>query len=156
MKKSSRGFTLLELIIAGAMIAVLTAFSIPAYQHHVLGKNRALARTTLTELALLQEAYALQHDAYATSLNTLLGDGHSNANSFFLSRDGTKSMTLHGNGSSVYEFAMQDASHSAYTLNATAVGTQVRDRQCKRLALDSKGQRSAVSANGEGAAACWQ
>lgn len=155
MKRSTSGFTFLELLITGVMITVLASFAIPAYQDHVIRKNRALARTTLVELSLQQEAYALQHQAYATGFDVLLGSNHSSRSSFYLSRDRKKSSSLDGNGRSIYKFELADADNSAFTLIAVAVGAQTRDRQCQRLVLSSKGQRSADASQNESSANCW-
>lgn len=138
------------------MIAVLAALSVPAYQNHILRSNRALAKTTLIELASQQEAYALQHNAYATNLSTLLGNNQANINNFFLSRDGKKAKTLNSDSSSIYEFELLDTTATSFNLRAHAVGSQLHDQNCQSLTVNSKGQRTAIAHRGGDFSACWR
>ena len=63
MKKNNRGFTLAELLIVVAIIAVLTAIAIPVFTSQ-LEKSREA-----TDLANVRSAYAEQMAAYLTSDN---------------------------------------------------------------------------------------
>ena len=138
------------------MIVVLAAISIPAYQDHILRSNRALAKTTLLELASQQEAYALQHSTYAVDLSVLLGNELANVNTFFLSRDGGKAKALNGSGNSIYKCELLEATATSFNLRASAVGTQLNDRHCQSLTLSSKGQRTAAAGQKEDHSICWQ
>ena len=51
MKKSlSHGFTLIELMIVVAIVAILASIAYPSYKDSVLKSRRAEARTALSEL----------------------------------------------------------------------------------------------------------
>lgn len=63
MKKNNRGFTLAELLIVVAIIAVLTAIAIPVFTSQ-LEKSREA-----TDLANIRSAYAEQMAAYLTGDN---------------------------------------------------------------------------------------
>ena len=53
----ARGFTLIELMIVIAVIAVLTALAYPAYQDQVRKSRRAQAKADLVEYAQGAERY---------------------------------------------------------------------------------------------------
>ncbi|MEX8191362.1 type IV pilin protein [Comamonas guangdongensis] len=60
----SNGFTLIELMITVAIVAILAAVAYPAYTDSVLKGRRAQARTALAELLLQQERYKTQRNCY--------------------------------------------------------------------------------------------
>jgi type IV pilus assembly protein PilE len=59
-----RGFTLIELMITVAIVAVLASIAYPAYTDSVLKGRRAQARTALMELMQQQERYMTQNNSY--------------------------------------------------------------------------------------------
>lgn len=63
-RRSTAGFTLIELMITVAVIAVLAAIALPSYQRHVLKTNRALAKADLVEIAQLLERYHTVQNSY--------------------------------------------------------------------------------------------
>jgi len=67
------GFTLIEVMIVVAIIAVLAAIAIPGYDYQVRKGHRAAAQTFLTELANRQSQYLLDARNYAVGA-TALGD----------------------------------------------------------------------------------
>jgi type IV pilus assembly protein PilE len=62
------GFTLIELMIAVVVIAVLTAIAYPSYVDYVRRGHRAQGQQFLLDLAQRQEQYLLDNRAYATVL----------------------------------------------------------------------------------------
>ncbi len=62
---SKRGFTLIELMIVVAIIAILGAVVYPSYQSAVLKTKRAEGRTALMQLMQHQERYYSQNNTYA-------------------------------------------------------------------------------------------
>jgi len=73
MRARSRftGFTLVELVIVMAVIALLMAIAIPSYRRNVQKSNRAVAKGALTQLLARQEQFFSDRKSYATSLTAL-------------------------------------------------------------------------------------
>ena len=49
--KHAKGFTLIELMIVVAVVAILATIAMPSYQEHVRKSRRAQAKADLVELA---------------------------------------------------------------------------------------------------------
>lgn len=58
------GFTLIEVMITVAIVAILAAVAYPSYRDSVLKGKRAEARTALTELLQQQERFITQRNSY--------------------------------------------------------------------------------------------
>lgn len=80
--RARRGMTLIELMIVVAVAAVLIAVAIPSYTNHVVKSQRADARSTLLELALIMERCYSQHNRFDRGICSNLAfprestDGH--------------------------------------------------------------------------------
>lgn len=66
-----KGFTLVELMITVAIVAILSAVAIPSYQQYILKSRRAVAKTFLLDVSAKQQQYLLDARTYATSLSAL-------------------------------------------------------------------------------------
>jgi type IV pilus assembly protein PilE len=67
----ARGFTLVELMIAVAVVAVLMAIAFPSYESYVRRSKRATAQSALMTIANRQQAHLLDMRAYTSSLTAL-------------------------------------------------------------------------------------
>lgn len=98
----SRGFTLIELMIVVAVVAILASIAYPAYTDSVLKGKRAQARTALLDLMQQQERYMTQNNTYLAFTNT----------------GGT---TVPANASDIFKvFSGDNPSGTAYRLSAAA------------------------------------
>ncbi|WP_373991276.1 type IV pilin protein [Duganella sp. BuS-21] len=62
MKRS--GFSLMELLVALVIVAVLAAYALPAYQQHIVRTRRGEAHSALLKLMMQQERFHSQHNTY--------------------------------------------------------------------------------------------
>jgi type IV pilus assembly protein PilE len=69
--QKSRGFTVVELIIAVAIIGILAAIAIPSYQEHLKKGRRADAQQFLSQVAQKQQQFLIDARAYATTIAEL-------------------------------------------------------------------------------------
>ena len=67
LRKRSKGFTLIELMIVVAIIAILAAIAIPQYKKFQLKSKTSEAKTNLGAIKTCEEAYAAEHDVYLSA-----------------------------------------------------------------------------------------
>ncbi len=63
-----RGFTLVELVIAMAIVAILVRIALPSYQAYIVRSSRQSAQSELIALANAQEKIYLNSSAYSSSV----------------------------------------------------------------------------------------
>ena len=62
--RRGRGFSLIELLIAIAVIAILMVIAFPSYQRYLVRASREQAQTLLLQLAVLEEKIFLNSTSY--------------------------------------------------------------------------------------------
>ena len=73
-KQRATGFTLVELLVSVAVVAIVAAIAYPSYQDQLRKGRRAAAQAFLVEVASRQQQYLLDARAYAvgaTAISTL-------------------------------------------------------------------------------------
>src|SRR4030095_3117687 len=65
---SARGFTLIEVVIVMAIVAILTAIALPNYSEYIVRSNRSTAQSFLTDAASRQAQFFLDRRTYATTV----------------------------------------------------------------------------------------
>jgi type IV pilus assembly protein PilE len=138
------GFTLIELMISVAIVAILAAIAYPSYAQYVLSSHRTEAITALTKIANLEERYYLDNNAYGSVYNLGLT---SSTTATYNTENKYYTITINLIDSS-------DTTNSAYfKLTAAAINTQASDTDCSTLTLTSDGTKGSSSQN---ASTCWK
>jgi len=68
LRKKSKGFTLIELMIVVAIIAILAAIAIPQYRKFQLKSKTSEAKTNIGAIRTCEEAYAAENDVYLLAI----------------------------------------------------------------------------------------
>lgn len=130
MKHRESGFTLIELVIAVAIVGILASFAVSTYQSSVLRSGRADAKAMLMTLAQRQERSYTQNFSYALDMDALVGSDTLETDNGF------------------YDITLA-ATATTFTLTATAKGRQADDATCASFTVDNTGLEGATNAN------CW-
>lgn len=143
-----RGFTLIELMIALAVVAILSAIAWPGYASIVHRAQRNDARLALLRVQQLQEMHYARYLRYAAKLGSS-GDAQT-----LVAEDASQ------NG--YYQLSLgttEDGQGYTATAKANPAGRQARDQACQQLSVDHTGRRRAAGADGMWSDAdpqrCW-
>lgn len=148
-----KGFTLIELMMAVAIIGIIAAIAIPNYMDYMDRSKRSVGMALLQELAALQERRYAQNGAYITSnsdLEKLVGRSKSLEGSGATQRVVSENLYYQVSVSSV-------ADDGGYTLTA-APGPAFNDPACGDLTLNALGVkgRSASGPDAMPLEQCWK
>ena len=92
----TKGFSLIELMIAVAIVAILASIAYPSYQNYVIRSNRADAKQVLLNLSSLQGQYMLDNRTYAVgtgAIATLTGSGSTTVDDVYTIQIGPSTAT---------------------------------------------------------------
>jgi type IV pilus assembly protein PilE len=138
----SSGFTLIELMITIVILAILASIAIPSYQSYVLKSHRTEAKTTLLDLASMEERYYSTVNVYSTLPADL---GYGVAVGFpFPSFSGYYQINLTITAPVAPAAGSPAGTPATYTLTATAIGSQMNDASCQVFTLVSNGTKTAT------------
>jgi type IV pilus assembly protein PilE len=145
--RKSSGFTLVELIVAMVIAAILAAVAIPAYSNYVRKARRTDAKTALLDMASLEERYFSVNNQYSSTATDI---GYA------------AWPVVVGSGSGDYSIAISNvnppalgppATPATFTLTATATGDQTKDTLCTTFTLTQAGQQTSSDTTNN---SCWR
>ncbi len=144
-RKISKGFTLIELMVAVAVVAILGTIAMSTYTKQVQKSRRTDARSAILDLAGREEKLFSTTNAYSDKPVDL---GYGVAADVW-------PLTI---GSGYYQVTVTVTVPPApnpptYLITATTFGTQVKDTTCATLSVDQLGSQTATGA--ANAAECW-
>ncbi|MGZ8945138.1 MAG: type IV pilin protein [Methylococcaceae bacterium] len=132
MKTKSRGFTLIELMIAVAIVGILASIAIPSYRQYITKGKRAEAQGALVTFANAMEQWRLQNGSYCGAAGANCGIGSPLTTVF-------SSVVPISGGTTTYNLTISAVAATTYTLTATPTGSQTADGA---LNITSTGQKS--------------
>lgn len=137
---ATQGFTLVEIMVVLAILGILVAIALPAYEDSQLRAGRADGKTALQQVASDQERYYSNNFAYSPNAVPLATVPAAT----LLSRDGNYRVTVAAcSGGTIT---------SCYIATAVPQGGQAQD-DCGNLTITSQGVRGASGGSVE---ECWE
>lgn len=143
--RSATGLTLIELMIAVAILGIVVAIALPSYEGSVRKSRRADAHLALQRIQLEQDKLRAECNSYAAGLHTTRICDSVTPGSNRLALPSTSP-------DGFYSLALSGASATGYTASATAVSGQAQaaDTNCLTITLTVSGATLSKSP-----AACW-
>lgn len=122
MKRTQTGFTLIELMVVVAVIAIITAIAYPSYQNSIRRTHRIAASGCMLELGQFMERFYSTNMMYTNAVLPITPCQNELAN--------------------FYQFQFNAApAANTYSLNAVPIGSQAADT-CGVLNVDQAGTRT--------------
>lgn len=144
MRRSNSGFTLVELMVAGAVVTILAAIAIPSYQGYVRRTNCEDAKAALSGLGNAMERYRAQHGTY-------LGAAAAGENTGSPAIYATQTPAQ---GNIQFNLVIGDATATTYSISATPQEGTYWATGGNTLTLTSAGIRSGAAAFANAWASC--
>ncbi len=135
---SKNGFTLIEVLIAVAIISIIAAIAVPSYTGFMIDTRRTDAIGFLSEVAGEQQRYFTENNQYAATMKEL---GYGDA-ATFNTPEGHYVVSVSNPGST-----------ARFILTATPVtgGKQAGDTECLAFTISDTGARQSTGSDTD----CW-
>jgi len=138
--QAQSGFTLIELMIACGIVAILASIAISTFRNQTLRANRTDGRTLLMQIQLAEQKFFLQNNTYTINVAAAPPVGLGMA---AVSPRGLYAMTVAPGNTGI---------GTSFVASATAQANQVKDdANCLVFTVDDSGNRTPDDA----ATGCW-
>jgi type IV pilus assembly protein PilE len=148
----SHGFSMIELVIAMVIAAILAALAIPAYNSYVLKSHRTEAKTALLDMASLEERYFSTQNVYSAATTDL---GYSGVwpvnvgNNYYQVQ---APVVVNATAPSPLSLAGTPAT---FSITAVPINAQVADTACATFTISSGGVQTATGTDPNPNVDCW-
>jgi type IV pilus assembly protein PilE len=137
-RRRVRGFTLIELMVTVAIVAILAAIAYPSYLNHVVRANRSAAQGYMLELSNLEQRYLLDARTYLAAAD----------NSALATANWPVPTTVQANYAMKVE--LTSTTPPGFKITATPTGNQfARDTTCGVMTITEAGTKTPTGS------ACW-
>jgi type IV pilus assembly protein PilE len=134
-QKQTAGFTLIELMIVVAVMAIIVSVALPSYQSHVRKGKRAEGKAALLRGAQYEERFFSDNVRYATQAELAAAYGVTSGTTIYSGENPNTST-----GTYTVTVAL-GAGNTSFTLTATPNAPHA-DTECGNLTLTSTGVRN--------------
>ncbi|APC90776.1 MULTISPECIES: type IV pilin protein [Francisella] len=121
---NKKGFSLVELMVVIAIIAILASIGIPMYNNYLLRNHRSEATSELMSAASAADNYEIRYGSFPSGKNI---------DSFYHTNTHNKYYSL------AYCSGEQQCPNVSYVITATAQGTQTADTPCTNIEIEVNG-----------------
>jgi type IV pilus assembly protein PilE len=163
MKRSAKGFTLVELMVTVAVLGILATIGYSIYGQVLQKGRRGDARQVLMLIAKAQEEHMRMFNEYATTSDQL-NYGPDGVDNDINDRDAYDEVVTaidHDEDGTPDYYAIsittdEDDTTQDFVVTATAISTQLNDTDCLTLTINQLGVKSAVDADANDTTdRCW-
>ena len=145
-RNTQQGFSLIELMIVVAIIAIISAFAYPSYQRYVIKTKRSVAQSALLQVADRQQQFFMDNKRFAADITDL---GFP-ASPYVVDDSGAP--TVASDGDAVYSLSLSNVTATTWTATAAPLNGQLsRDTYCGSLTISQTGAKGKSGASDE----CW-
>ncbi len=148
MNPKPRGFTLIELMIAVAIVGILAAIAYPSFTESVRRSKRTDAQGALSGLAQALERYYANNGTYCGAAGGTIADCPVGAPTVY-------SIKVPVDGTAYYNLRITALTRNSYTIEAQRTGSMAGDK-CGTMTLTATGQQGVTGGTESNPRNCWK